>query len=159
MSDTLPVRYAGAVEVVGPSAHRARTALRYREALEARAAGAEFYQIAELLGITEDSARRLVKRALDATLREPADDVRKLELKRLDMYLQVYHAKAMDGHGPSLDRCLAIMERRARIEGIDAPIEVDYASIRSQFFQPLAEILPPEQMAEVLMKFSEQRTT
>ena len=157
MSDTLPVRIAGPVELAPPSVHRAQTAIRYREALEARAAGAEYYQIAEMLGISERSAEELVKRALKATLREPADDVRKLELKRLDMFLQVYMAKALDGHGPSLDRCLAIMERRARLEGIDAPIEMDYASIRTQFFQPLAEILPREMMVEVLQKFSEMR--
>lgn len=139
----------------GPSVESAANALRTRAALEARAHGFEYYQIGEQLGVTTKAAEMIVRRGLKATLREPADDVRKLELKRLDMLLQVYFDQAMSGHGPSVDRVLMMMERRARIEGIDAPLELDFASIRSQFFQRARDVLPPEMYVMMLHAFSE----
>lgn len=139
----------------GPSVETAQNALRTRMALEARAAGFEYYQIADKMDISVKAAEALVKRGLKATLREPADDVRKLELKRLDMLMQVFFDQAMKGHGPSVDRVLVMMERRARIEGIDAPLELDFAAIRSQFFQRARDVLPPEMYVMMLHAFSE----
>lgn len=145
------------LERMGPSVRSAENAVRIRQALEARAAGFEYYQIAAEMGVTVQTAQEYVKRGLKATLREAADDVRKLELKRLDMLMQVYFDQAMKGHGPSVDRVLVMMERRARIEGIDAPIDHDQASLRNQFFQRLAAVMPHEEYVRVLRALSETR--
>lgn len=153
----LPVPYAFPLERAGPSVRNAQNALRMRQALEARAQGFEYYQIANELGCSVAAAQELVKRGLKATLREAADDVRKLELKRLDMLMQVYFDKAMQGHGPSVDRVLMMMERRARIEGIDAPIDHDQASLRNQFFQRLAAVMDHGEYVRVLRALSEMR--
>lgn len=154
-SDNLPVHYMR--QAVGPSVARADHAVRVRAALEARARGYEYYQIADEMGVTTTTAERYVKDGLKVTLREASEEVRKLELKRLDMMMQVYMVKALDGHGPSCDRVLAIMERRARIEGIDAPLEVDFAAVRAEFFGLVRDVLGPEQTAILLQAMVERR--
>lgn len=62
--------------------------------------------------------------ALKKTLQEPARDVRLLELGRLDaLYMEVFR-QARSGVLGAVDRCLRIMERRAKLLGLDAPTQV-----------------------------------
>jgi hypothetical protein len=58
--------------------------------------------------------------------REEAVHVRDLELQRLDdLYLIAYRA-IIDGNDlAGIDRCLRIMERRAKLLGLDAAEKVD----------------------------------
>ena len=59
--------------------------------------------------------------ALKATLREPADEVRDLEVARLDAMLLPLWRRVQQGDERAVDRALKIMERRARLLGLDAP--------------------------------------
>lgn len=59
--------------------------------------------------------------ALRATLQEPADELRSLELERLDRLLLGVWSQAAKGNQGAVDRALKIMERRARLLGLDAP--------------------------------------
>lgn len=128
------------------------TAKRDAEAAQLRASGKTYDQIADALGFSDRSlARRAVERALAATVREPADELRQLELIRLDA-LWVEAVKVMttehitvnngrvivvDGvplkdDGPTLsaiDRLLKIMERRAKLIGLDSPAKVEVMTI------------------------------
>lgn len=128
------------------------TAKRDAEAAQLRAEGKTYDQIAEALGFSDRSlARRAVERALAATVREPADELRQLELIRLDA-LWVEAVKVMttehitvnngrvievDGvplkdDGPTLsaiDRLLKIMERRAKLVGLDSATKVEVLSV------------------------------
>ncbi|RKN61873.1 hypothetical protein D7231_31875 [Streptomyces klenkii] len=123
------------------------TARRDAEAAALRARGLSYRQIADELGVARTTAHEMVERALQAIVQEPAEQVRQLELDRLDhMYrsalgvLERRHVtvsqgrivKADDGEpleddGPvlqAIDRMLRIQERRARLLGLDAPSRV-----------------------------------
>jgi hypothetical protein len=128
------------------------TAVKDSEAAQLRANGQTYQAIADSLGYSHrDLARRAVERALAATVREPADELRQLELIRLDA-LWVEAVKVMttdhitvnngrvievDGaplkdDGPTLsaiDRLLKIMERRAKLVGLDSATKVEVLSV------------------------------
>lgn len=98
-----------------------------RNALEARKVGATYRQIASGLNITVSSAHKAVQVALRKTLQEPADDVRALELERLDAMLWSLRRPLADGHLGAIDRALKIMDRRAKLLGLDAPTKQQIA--------------------------------
>ena len=92
------------------------------QALELRKAAATYQQIADQLGYRSASgAFNAVKAALKATLREPADELRELEAARLDAMLLPLWRRVQSGDERAVDRVLRIMERRARLLGLDAP--------------------------------------
>jgi hypothetical protein len=94
------------------------------ECLALRKAGATYDQIAEKTGLAREGARLAVSRALkslaEATT-EAAEEVRQLELDRLDAMLLGLWQKAQRGDPQAIDRVLRIQERRAKYLGIDAP--------------------------------------
>jgi len=94
------------------------------EALEMRKAGLPYQKIADALGYSNHSgARKAVIAAMKKTLREPAEEVRELEIARLDDLINaVWHFRAKPEY---LDRILKIMERRSKLLGLDAPTKLD----------------------------------
>lgn len=95
-------------------------------AVECRMEGKTFAVIAEELGYKSvQAAHDAVKRALAATLREPADAYRQLEMERLDAMWGVHYLNAQAGDVQALAGCLKVMERRAKLLGIDAPAKVE----------------------------------
>jgi hypothetical protein len=103
---------------------RIAAAQRHTEALQLRLAGLTYRQIGERLGYTEQRAHRVVTEELarlNAERAEQAAEVTRLELERLDALLAVVWPKAERGEMGALDRVLAIMNRRARLLGLDAP--------------------------------------
>ena len=95
---------------------------RQKEALSLRLVGLSYDAIAERLGFANRSgAFRAVQAALKKTLQEPADELRTLELERLDSMLLPMMAQAKKGNQGAVDRVLRIMERRAKLLGLDAP--------------------------------------
>jgi DNA-binding transcriptional MerR regulator len=97
-----------------------RLAEQRRQALELRKAGYGYEEIARALGLYDASrAHKVVQAALKATYREPADEVRKLELERLDRLTRAIWTRAIGGDGESIDRVLRLMQRRAKYLGLD----------------------------------------
>jgi hypothetical protein len=96
-------------------------------ALEMRKSGATYALIASELGYANESgAYKAVMRALKKTLQEPADEVRMLEVERLDALLSGLWARK---NTPEVtDRILRIMERRAKLLGLDSPVRSDVTS-------------------------------
>ena len=93
---------------------------RHLQALELRKAGVTYEVIAGQLGYANASgARKAVVSALKATLREPAAELRELELARLDAMLLPLWRRVQAGDEKAVDRALRIMERRARLLGLD----------------------------------------
>lgn len=91
-----------------------------RQCLELRRAGLSFDEIAARVGYTNrGSAKRAFDRALARTLQQPAAEIRQLEADRLDRLQVALWPNAMRGHVGAVDRVLAIMERRARLLGLD----------------------------------------
>ena len=116
-----------------------------RMAAELRRDGHSFQQIAEAMGCSTSTAHARVTRALRAVVQEPARDLRVLELARYDRLLASAY-EVVDGlkscphcgHESSVPRystpdrlaamnaALRISERRARLEGLDAPTKMEH---------------------------------
>ncbi|MBP8128480.1 MAG: helix-turn-helix domain-containing protein [Candidatus Hydrogenedentes bacterium] len=106
---------------------RVTAAARRAEALRLRAAGKPYREIARVLGIGEASAWKLVKREFDrlnAATRETAHQVRQLELDRLDALHEALWPSAKSGNTQAIFAALRIMERRAKLLGLDAPTKL-----------------------------------
>lgn len=117
------------------------------EAARLRTRGLSYDAIGEQLGLDKGNAYRAVQRALQATVQEPAEELRQLELARLDdmwaAVLEVLEAKHFTvsqgrivyyGDVPladdapvlaAVDRLLRIQERRAKLLGLDAPAKAE----------------------------------
>ncbi len=97
------------------------------QAVELRKGGATYQSIADVLGYNSPQAAwEAVTRTLMETMREPADELRKLEVDRLDSLFLTVYPMAKQGILSAVDRCLRIMERRARLLGLDAPMIFDW---------------------------------
>ena len=97
---------------------------RERDALDLRTRGYTYERIAEALGISTSGAADSVKRALQALkaeTQEKAEEVRDLELRRLDRMLEIAQTAADQGELAAIDRVLRIQERRSKYLGLDAP--------------------------------------
>ncbi len=102
-------------------------ATRQADALALRVKGMTFRQIGDALGCDGSTAYRHVRDALAATLAECAElaeHLRELENQRLDELQASLWDKALAGVLPAADRVLRIMERRARLNGLDAPQKI-----------------------------------
>jgi hypothetical protein len=98
---------------------------RWAKALSLRKAGASYDQIARQLGYADASGAYLaVQKALLATIQEPADELRQMEIERLDMICLAIVAEVKKGHLGAIDRWLKVSERRAKLLGLDAPQKV-----------------------------------
>jgi len=96
------------------------------KALELRKAGIGYQRIADSLGYKDASgAWRAVKAALKKTLQEPSDELRKLELERLDAAASAIYPSVKQGQYGAIDRWIKIMERRAKLLGLDAPQKIE----------------------------------
>ena len=93
------------------------------EALEYRKMGYSFDAIGQAMGVSTPRAHQLVTEGLRTVLLEPAEEVLKLELVRLDDLLVGSWEAAAKGDPQSLQNVMRILERRAKVLGIDAPIK------------------------------------
>jgi len=108
------------------SPRRIEISLKQAQALELRKAGASYGAIAERLKFKNAArAYEAVRAALQKTLRPPAEELRQLESERLDALLLALWSQARQGNLGAVDRVLRVMERRARLLGLDAPIKTD----------------------------------
>jgi hypothetical protein len=104
------------------SAARVGRSSRAGRALELRKAGLTFRTIGQKMGFSEQRAHTLVTEELarlNATRAEAAEAVTRLEVERLDALWVVVYRKAVGGDMAAVDRCIAIMGRRAKMLGID----------------------------------------
>ena len=112
------------------SPRKIAAAERLAKAVEMRKAGATYSLIATQLGYADESgAFRAVHRALQALNEKIAEDLtemKRLELERLDRLMVTLWPKATQGHLASVDRVLRIMERRAKLLGLDAPTKGEH---------------------------------
>lgn len=96
--------------------------MRQKQALDLRIAGLPYQDIADRLGYAaRGAAHKAVMSALTHTLQEPADNLRQIEVARLDKMLLALWPKVLKADVAAIDRALRIAERRARLLGLDAP--------------------------------------
>jgi Sigma-70, region 4. len=97
---------------------------RQRLALTLRASGATYREIARQLDISISTANKYVQSALAearAGVVETAEDALAIELERLDNMLLSIAPQLRRGNLNAIDRALKIMERRAKLLGLDKP--------------------------------------
>ena len=100
-----------------------------RACFDLRKKGYSQTAIGEQLGITQSAVSRCLKRYLEklrAEILEDAEEVRAMELERLDaMLVPMLRLATEEGDPQSVDRALRIMERRAKLLGLDAPTRTE----------------------------------
>ena len=116
-----------------PAAPQAETPLdrvnRDLAILNMRLHGLTFHEIARKLpeaGFGRISVSRIfaiVAKALRSCRDQPAREVRQLELLRLDQLQSAHYQAAMGGDAAAATRVLSIMDRRAKLLGLDAGAE------------------------------------
>lgn len=107
-----------------PPAKQAAACERRVRALELRKAGHSYREIGRQLGISHVQAEKDVTRVLaelNAQATETAESWRRLELERLDALWVGIWRQALSGHPLAVASALKIMERRAKLLGLDAP--------------------------------------
>lgn len=123
-------------------------------AIQRRLAGDTYAQIATELGYAgSQGAYEAVRAGLRAFATETADQVRAMEVARLDQLMQAHWQQALDGDIKHTTIVLDIMRRRANLLGLDAPKRIDISSMVRQV--ALEHGLDPEQAvkdAETIVK-------
>jgi len=134
------------------SPRRVRAAYRKQEVLRLRIAGASYRIIAEELGISRERVRKIVVEML-STLSDVTDELReelrRLELERLDRMQLALWANAMQGDYAAVDRILKIMQRRAELCGLDAERKGELAIVHPTIHEIIARFMPKEMTDEV----------
>ncbi len=120
------------------SVQKIAIAERRKMALDLRKQGGSYRQIAETLREVEGVSNRYnaknaqldvteMLRQLNQDNKETAGIVKRLELERLDELWQAHWPNAVAGDPVSTQTILRLMERRARLEGLDAPVAVKHS--------------------------------
>ena len=91
--------------------------------LEWRKQGMSYRNIGTLLGVSAARVHKIVTNEMDrlnAKSAESLDQLQRLEAERIDSLWGVAYEQAMAGDLSACDRCVRLMERRARLLGLDA---------------------------------------
>ena len=93
--------------------------------LELRRAGLTWQRIAEETGYADATgAYAAYKRVIKRTQQQPADELREQEVDRIDRLQLALWPKAMKGSERAILAIVRLMERRARLLGLDTPIKI-----------------------------------
>lgn len=92
-----------------------------RTALTLRSHGLSYREIGIQMGMQASSVYKHVAKAMKSIIKEPAEDVKALELDRLDQLLGAVWSKSLEGDVEAVNAALRIMERRTKYLGLDAP--------------------------------------
>jgi len=107
---------------------RVESLMRRSEALTLRLAGLSYQRIGDKMGISKQAAFKLVTKALgelNEEVLELADQIRTIECQRLDLMQFSIWPRVLRGDDRAILSVLRIMERRARITGIDSPVQIE----------------------------------
>ena len=105
---------------------RQTRAERRLQALELRKAGRSYAEIARLLKSTASTVAKWVREEMERAEEKTlglVEDVRALELERLDALLAGVWDEAKEGKTRSVSAALSILERRSKLLGLDAPTQ------------------------------------
>lgn len=100
---------------------------RLRSILEYRKMGATLQQIADKFELTPGRISQIIAEAINALPKQAAEDVKRLELERLDAMQFAMWPAVMKGDIGAISTVLSVMARRARYLGLDEPEQIDAA--------------------------------
>lgn len=137
----LPEQRPGLVHSDLSLARRKRESTRRAEALALLMEGATYQEIADQLQIKKMEAFRIVQRALRKMPASGIETLRKVENARLDRLQQAVWKEAIAGDHKAITSVLAISARRAKLNGLDAPLQIEMsAHVKVEMQQALAEL-------------------
>lgn len=94
--------------------------------LELRRVGLTWQRIAEEVGYADHTgAYAAYKRAIKRTMQQPANELREQELDRIDRLQVAVWPAAMKGDTRAVLTIVRLMERRAKLTGLDMPIKIE----------------------------------
>jgi hypothetical protein len=99
------------------SAKRIRITQRQQQVLQARLAGWSYPRIATAVKVSKSQVERDITAAMADMIREPAEQVFKLEMERLDAMTTAHFVAACQGDIGHTHALLRIMEHRAHLMG------------------------------------------
>jgi hypothetical protein len=129
------------------------------KALDLRKAGKTYAEIGQVLGVSEQRAHKVVTEELARLNRErveAATDVCRLELGRLDTLLAGVWEAAKGGDVVAIDRVVKLMERRARLAGLDKPVKQEIGNLNDQPFKVYGGF-DPEQVGWGILRLPPRR--
>ena len=109
------------------SALKLAARIREKQACELRLNGLSYKEIGARLKITDMGAYKCIMRCLERELtdiRERIPAMRKIELNRCDKMLKAIAGRVNRGDLKAISIALKIAERRARLAGLDSPVDV-----------------------------------
>ena len=113
---------SGQLKAVAPNS--IDKAVQVAEMLELRRQGYSYAQIGDIVGMNYNGVAELIRAGLRSLASVDGEDVKMLELQRLDEMWKHQYARAIDRFSPAaVQACMQIMERRARLLGLDAPVK------------------------------------
>lgn len=110
------------------SATRIAAARRREECVQMRLAGHSIGAIAAAVKLSPSTVHAHLTESMAQAVARIADtneEIRRIEIDRLDLLLVSVWADAMSGSVLHTDRALRIMERRAKLLGLDAPVRAE----------------------------------
>lgn len=125
-------------------------------AVRLRLMGLSYEAIGDRLGICKSAAHKRVKTALQemvVELDESTEELRQLELERLDRMQLALWPAALRGDVSAVNAIMRIMGRRAALTGIDVPLEIDWRR------EAEAKGLEPSEVFEEMVGFFHERLT
>lgn len=124
-----------------PGSRRVLQQARRTEAVSMALAGLTYEQIGNRLGISQTAAIELVRRTLEETRNHDVDALRQVENARLDRAQAAIWSNVLEGDLKAIGTYLRIAERRAKLNGLDAPTKVQMTlSVRQEMEQALAAL-------------------
>jgi len=114
------------------SVRRVELTVTEKKAVDLRIAGNSYQKIAEALDYTLEGARQVIFRAMEVNrnaTKESCDELRQIEVQRLDDLLASLWPKALNGDMKAVDRVLKVAARRAALLGLDMPQQVQVAAV------------------------------
>lgn len=109
------------------SRDRFSAASKRHRAVQLRLDGRSLQDIGDALGVSRQMAWKYVREELQRVSNQYQESIGtmvQLELERLDAILMGIWGQASSGHLGAIDRVLKIMDRRARLTGLDAPAKI-----------------------------------
>ena len=109
-----------------PTGDETRLTKNRNQAIELRRHGYTLKRIGQVLGVSTQTAANYVNYCLRELVELTAaatEEYRALELARLDALQAPIWDQAISGNLWAVDRCLAIMERRSKLLGLDKPVK------------------------------------
>lgn len=133
------------------SRKRSKSLTRREQAVALRVQGLSYLEIGRRMSITKQTAHSLVTKGLQETARrmaEDAEDVRQIELDRLDLAIALVMERVKKKDLAAVERLVRLEERRAKLLGLDAPDKYEHAGVGGSTLAAPVILIPSKEGAE-----------